>query len=144
MAQARLAKRALLLGIGALLLVFALAGGLAYRVSRRFSVSEPYPESATGLRNLPPVSTRGELVVAADPQAARAAEAVLAGGGSAMDAALAAQLVLGLVEPQSSGLGGGAFLMYWDATTKELHAYDGRETAPAAPARTCSCARANR
>jgi gamma-glutamyltranspeptidase/glutathione hydrolase len=51
-------------------------------------------------------------------------------GGSAIDAAIAAQLVLGLVEPQSSGLGGGAFILNWDQKAKELAAYDGRETAP--------------
>ena len=53
-------------------------------------------------------------------------------GGSAADAAIAVQLVLNLVEPQSSGLGGGAFVLHWDAAGKQLKSYDGRETAPAA------------
>ncbi len=57
---------------------------------------------------------------------------MLRAGGSAADAAIAVQLVLNLVEPQSSGLGGGAFALHWDAAKKELKSYDGRETAPAA------------
>jgi gamma-glutamyltranspeptidase/glutathione hydrolase len=118
--------------LAVLLLLAALVAGLGYRVSRRFTASEPYPETATGLRTVEALVARDALVVAADPQAARAAHAMLARGGSALDAALAAQLVLGLVEPQSSGLGGGAFMMYWDADRSELHAYDGRETAPTA------------
>jgi gamma-glutamyltranspeptidase/glutathione hydrolase len=128
----RFLRRSLLAGALLVVVALALVGSLGYRVRQRFAVSERYPESATGLRALAEISAPSELVVAADPQAARAAEAVLARGGSALDAALAAQLVLGLVEPQSSGLGGGAFLLYWDAQTKTLHAYDGRDTAPAA------------
>ncbi|MEX2630836.1 MAG: gamma-glutamyltransferase [Tistlia sp.] len=72
------------------------------------------------------------LVAAANPHAAEAGMAMLRLGGSAMDAAVAIQATLGLVEPQSSGIGGGAFLLYWDAASRTLHAYDGRETAPAA------------
>jgi gamma-glutamyltranspeptidase/glutathione hydrolase len=62
----------------------------------------------------------------------RAAVEILRAGGSAVDAAVAAQMVLNLVEPQSSGVGGGAFLLYWDAGRKRLSSYDGRETAPKA------------
>ncbi len=69
------------------------------------------------------------LVVAAEPAAAEAGLAMLRSGGSAVDAAIAAQLVLTLVEPQSSGIGGGAYLIVSDGTA--LQAYDGRETAPA-------------
>ncbi|SME93865.1 gamma-glutamyltransferase 1 Threonine peptidase. MEROPS family T03 [Tistlia consotensis] len=72
------------------------------------------------------------MVAAANPRAAEAGMAILRQGGSAMDAAVAIQAMLGLVEPQSSGIGGGAFLLYWDAAAQKLHAYDGRETAPAA------------
>ena len=72
------------------------------------------------------------MVATADERASGAAAVVLEAGGSALDAAIAIQAVLGLVEPQSSGLGGGAFLLYWDAATGSLHSYDGRETAPAA------------
>ncbi|MBD3837233.1 gamma-glutamyltransferase family protein [Brevundimonas sp.] len=75
---------------------------------------------------------RGPFVAAANPLAAEAGMAVLRRGGSAVDAAVAIQAVLGLVEPQSSGLGGGAFLMHYDAATEAVTAYDGRETAPSA------------
>ncbi len=71
------------------------------------------------------------MVVTANAHATDAAAEMLALGGSAVDAAIAAQLVLGLVEPQSSGLGGGAFLLHWDAAQKKMVAFDGRETAPA-------------
>ncbi len=72
------------------------------------------------------------MVAAAHPLAAEAGAAVLAEGGTSADAAIAVQAVLGLVEPQSSGLGGGAFALHWDAGTRRLTAWDGRETAPAA------------
>ena len=71
------------------------------------------------------------MVSAAHPLAAVAGREILRAGGSAMDAAIAVQLVLSLVEPQSSGIGGGAYLLYWDAAAAHLYAYDGRETAPA-------------
>jgi len=71
-------------------------------------------------------------VAAANPLAVDAGYRILKAGGSAVDAAIAVQLVLGLTEPQSSGLGGGAFLLAHDARTNKLTAYDGRETAPAA------------
>lgn len=71
------------------------------------------------------------LVVAAHPLAVEAGTAVLARGGSAMDAAMAVQLMLGLVEPQSSGVGGGAFILAYDARTRQVSAYLGRERAPA-------------
>jgi len=72
------------------------------------------------------------MVVAANPLAAEAGRKVLERGGNAVDAAVAVQAVLGLVEPQSSGLGGGGFLLYFDGRTHRLTAYDGREAAPAA------------
>ena len=72
------------------------------------------------------------VVAAAHPLAVDAGYAVLERGGSALDAAIAVQLVLGLVEPESSGIGGGAFLLYWSESEKRLRSYDGRETAPAA------------
>ncbi|MAZ02061.1 MAG: gamma-glutamyltransferase [Sneathiella sp.] len=72
------------------------------------------------------------MISAANPLAAEAGRDMLARGGSAIDAAIATQMVLTLVEPQSSGIGGGAFLLYFDNGTKLLETYDGRETAPAA------------
>ena len=95
------------------------------------------PEAATARIDLAgpaaaPETAEKWMVVAANPHAARAGTDILRAGGSAADAAIAVQLVLGLVEPQSSGLGGGAFLLYWDAGTGRLTTLDGRETAPAA------------
>ncbi|MBL8376274.1 MAG: gamma-glutamyltransferase [Burkholderiales bacterium] len=74
------------------------------------------------------------MVSAAHPLAVAAGSAMLDRGGSAVDAAIAVQLVLGLVEPHSSGIGGGAFLMHFEAKSGAVEAYDGRETAPAAVA----------
>lgn len=71
------------------------------------------------------------MVVTADKRATTAAYQVLRGGGNAVDAAIAAQWVLNVVEPQSSGIGGGGFFMYYDAATKSIHTFDGREKAPA-------------
>ena len=72
------------------------------------------------------------MVVAANPLAAQAGLNVLEAGGDAVDAAVAVQAMLGLVEPQSSGLGGGAFIVFYDAKTRRVTAYNGREAAPAA------------
>ena len=71
------------------------------------------------------------MVAAAEPDAVDAGLKVLKAGGSAVDAAVAIQAVLGLEEPQSSGLGGGSFMTYYDAKTRQVTAYNGRETAPA-------------
>lgn len=72
-----------------------------------------------------------QMIAAAHPRAADVGAAVLDNGGTAADAALATQAMLNLVEPQSSGFGGGAFILYWDASTRQLITIDGRETAPA-------------
>jgi gamma-glutamyltranspeptidase/glutathione hydrolase len=72
------------------------------------------------------------MVVTANPDATAAAAKVLRSGGTAVDAMIAAQAMLGLVEPQSSGIGGGAFVVYYDAKSGELTTYDAREKAPAA------------
>ena len=79
----------------------------------------------------PPAQREQGFVIAANPLAARAGMEVLERGGSAVDAAIAVQAMLSLVEPQSSGLGGGAFMNYYDSSTKSLTIYDGREVAPA-------------
>ncbi len=78
------------------------------------------------------VARPNAMIVTANPHATRAGEAMLAMGGSAADAAIAAALVLGVVEPQSSGLGGGAFALVYDAAQDRLTSLDGRETAPEA------------
>ncbi len=93
---------------------------------------DPQPESGTGRTVKESVKSSSFMVSAANPLATQAGYDVLKAGGMAMDAAVAVQLMLNLVEPQSSGIGGGAFLLYWDAGSKTLETYDGRETAPAA------------
>lgn len=90
------------------------------------------PESASTISASREKSGRLFMAVTAHPLATDAAVEILRIGGTAADAAIAAQLVLNLVEPQSSGLGGGGFLLYHDARENRLRAYDGRETAPAA------------
>jgi gamma-glutamyltranspeptidase/glutathione hydrolase len=89
------------------------------------------PEAATDSATRTLTFSDRHMVVAANRYAAEAGREMLRAGGSAVDAAIAVQLVLNLVEPQSSGIGGGAFLLYWDAGKSELKAFDGRETAPA-------------
>ncbi len=77
-------------------------------------------------------SYENQMVVAANPYAAKAGLEILMRGGSAVDAAIAVETVLSLVEPQSSGIGGGAFLLHFDPTTEQMNFYDGRESAPIA------------
>src|SRR2546428_2073044 len=93
--------------------------------------AQPAPEAATAVVPKRLVTSTRFMVVAAHPLAARAGVDAIRSGGSAVDAAIAVELVLGLVEPQSSGLGGGAFLLHYAARDAKLEAYDGRETAPA-------------
>lgn len=90
------------------------------------------PEIATGVSSVQMQLADKFMVAAANPHAANAGLDVLSKGGNAIDAMVATQLVLGLVEPQSSGLGGGAFLVYYDAGEDRLTTFDGRETAPMA------------
>lgn len=90
------------------------------------------PENTYDVGAVNTATATSYMVVAAHPMAAEAGRAVLAEGGTAADAAVAVQLMLTLVEPQSSGLGGGAFAVYWDASAERLTTYDGRETAPLA------------
>lgn len=90
------------------------------------------PEPASGRTEKALAQARESMVAAAHPLAVAAGLKMLDRGGTAVDAAIATQLVLNLVEPQASGLGGGAFLMHFDAATATTRAYDGRETAPGA------------
>ena len=102
----------------------ALAAGLA--------LAQPAPEPGTGYAPKQRASAQRFMLAAAHPLAAEAGHEVLRRGGAAIDAAVAVQLVLNLVEPQSSGIGGGAFILHYSANDSTLAAYDGRETAPAA------------
>ena len=113
--------RALSLGLLTLALAYPLA---AQQPSQ--------PEAATGTAAKSLVHARHQMVAAANPLAAEAGRRILRAGGSAVDAAIATQMVLNLVEPQSSGIGGGAFLVIWNSGKKALTTVDARETAPAA------------
>ena len=91
------------------------------------------PEKSSGYKLGKKVVTSATfMVVTANPRATKAGCEVLSAGGTAADAAVAVQMVLGLVEPQSAGLGGGGFTLYYKASSKQVISYDGRETAPAA------------
>lgn len=122
------------LGVAALLALLMAPVPFYAALAQGASVSTqaPAPEGATGR------STRGlsyatqHMVAAANPLAAEAGRQMLRAGGSAVDAAVAVQLVLNLVEPQSSGIGGGAFMVHWDQTQRKTTTLDGRETAPMA------------
>ena len=92
----------------------------------------PMPEAASGRTPHHPTFAAHAMVVAAEPAAARVGRDILRDGGNAVDAAIATALVLNLVEPQSSGVGGGGFLVYYAAKSRALTTFDGRETAPAA------------
>ncbi|WNC74283.1 gamma-glutamyltransferase [Thalassotalea psychrophila] len=88
------------------------------------------PEAATGIQNSKAVVGKKHMVAAANPYASEAGFNILEQGGNAIDAAIAVQLVLTLVEPQSSGIGGGAFILHFDNANKQLTTFDGREVAP--------------
>ena len=88
------------------------------------------PEAASGFTKKASVSASSYMLAVANPLAAQAGYDVLKRGGSAIDAMVAVQSMLGLVEPQSSGLGGGAFMLYYDAKSGNLTSFDSRETAP--------------
>jgi gamma-glutamyltranspeptidase / glutathione hydrolase len=114
-------------------LSFALLAGCSTPTG--FSYSPPaQPEGSSGYTEKPGWAATKFAVAAANPLATDAGYQVLKAGGSAVDAAIAVQMVLTLVEPQSSGIGGGAFLLHFDG--KAVEAFDGRETAPAAVTET--------
>ncbi|MGC6482214.1 MAG: gamma-glutamyltransferase family protein [Synechococcus sp.] len=93
-------------------------------------ISQDDPEATDPGRKRISTATGNAVVVTANPLASKAGLAALQAGGSAIDALVSAQAVLAVVEPQSSGLGGGGFLLYWDAQHQTLEAFDGREVAP--------------
>ncbi|MDM7971096.1 MAG: gamma-glutamyltransferase [Paracoccaceae bacterium] len=108
--------------------------GLAAAASAKQAADSVAPEAASARAKAEgrPVVAQDWMVVAAHPLASQAGADVLAAGGTAADAMVAVQAVLGLVEPQSSGLGGGAFLVWYDAASGQVTTLDGRETAPLA------------
>src|SRR5437867_9743672 len=110
-------------------LALAAAALLAACTSPRVDAPPQQPEAASGYSEKQGWATKRFAVAAANPLAVDAGYQVLKAGGSAVDAAIATQLVLTLVEPQSSGIGGGAFMLHFDGNT--VKAFDGRETAPA-------------
>lgn len=110
---------------GAFFLGPLVAGALFVAACSRSQTEAPAPASA------PPVPETQYFISAANPYAVEAGEAILKRGGTAVDAAIATAAVLGLVEPQSSGFGGGAFMLHYDPAAGTLETYDGRETAPA-------------
>lgn len=105
---------------------------VALLVTPAAAQDRPQPEATAEIATHRSVEASDFMVAAASPLAVRAGYDVLAAGGSAADAAVAVQMVLNVVEPQSSGIGGGAFALYWDAALGELTTFDARETAPAA------------
>ncbi|OYX17117.1 MAG: gamma-glutamyltransferase [Sphingomonadales bacterium 32-67-7] len=112
-------------------LIAALGAALAVQPLPLASAQTSAPRAERSRPAAPP-ATPGIFVSAAHPLAVEAGLDVLRRGGSAADAAIAVQVMLGLVEPQSSGVGGGGFLMYYDAATKRVSAWSGRERAPKA------------
>ena len=126
---------------------FALALALATPLTAQQATDSVDPETETALSQFGSLSAEAEaalaqklegsptsaenwMIAAANPLAVEAGADVLRRGGTAADAMVAVQAVLGLVEPQSSGLGGGAFLVWYDGATGEVTTLDGRETAP--------------
>ena len=120
----------LIISILVLILVYVFFSQLSLAETAKREVREP--EAATGFNQKKAVYAKKHMIVAANPYASEAGLKILEKGGSAVDAAIAAQLVLSLVEPQSSGLGGGTFMLHWNNKDKKLITFDGRETAPQA------------
>ena len=118
--------RAKLLGMALVALLAGVSGG----ARAQQAADAVAPEASTRVEAKTAVRARRQMVVAANPIAAEAGLAVLRDGGSAADALVVVQTVLGLVEPQSSGIGGGGFLVWYDGATGTVTTIDGRETAP--------------
>ncbi len=114
---ARRSRRARRPWIVAVLLLAAFAAVTPLALSRAQEL-RPAPETGTGTTTKPLGLAKHYMVAAANRYAAEAGRDILRAGGSAIDAAIATQLVLNLVEPQSSGIGGGAFVLYWDAARR--------------------------
>lgn len=124
----RTASRAFFL----LMLLLHLAASVAAAEKRSGAQADGAPEAATASTDKSLAKASKWMVSSANPLASEAGRQILREGGSAVDAAIAMQMVLALVEPQSSGLGGGAFIVSYDAKRRRISTIDGRETAPAA------------
>ncbi len=118
------------IGLARLVIALYLAFALLYSVPMSAAQSEIQPEHTVAITSKGSVVATREMVVAAHPLAVDAGLKILERGGTAIDAMVAVQIVLNLVEPQSSGIGGGAFLLYHDNQTQSLISLDGREFAP--------------
>lgn len=116
------------LSIAAVAVLTACGGGLTALPEPVEQYVPPEPPSGYTAKTIRYANQ--DMVSAANPLAVKAGVDILAKGGSAIDAAIAVQMVLNLVEPQSSGIGGGAFMLHYDKGANRLRAYDGRETAP--------------
>ena len=122
----------------ALFCLLKTAYGPALALAAGFALAQPAPEPGSGYVPKQAVKAQRFVLAAAHPLAVDAGYEMLRRGGTAIDAAVAVQMVLTLVEPQSSGIGGGAFILHYAAAETKLTAYDGRETAPAAARRSPS------
>lgn len=109
---------------------FCLASTLLATTALAQGNAPAQPEATISVERKEAVTSADFMVAAANPHAVRAGRDVLAAGGNAIDAMVAVQFMLNLVEPQSSGIGGGAFLLYWDEANGDLRTFDGREKAP--------------
>jgi gamma-glutamyltranspeptidase/glutathione hydrolase len=127
--QSRPAKKITLANFSVVMAAWMLAGCFSLPgVQPPSHSTSRAPEPATGYTEKPGWVAKKYMLASANPLASEAGYQMLKAGGSAIDAAIAAQMVLTLVEPQSSGIGGGAFLLHYDG--RIIKAYDGRETAP--------------
>ena len=124
-------KRALKMALVAIGSLGVILAGAAVATKLYWSVTERSEFTRWEVQEQALATASAGMVASANEHATAAGKRVLAEGGSAVDAAIAVQMVLGVVEPQSSGIGGGAFMLHYRAETKALSAWDGRETAPA-------------
>lgn len=112
--------------------LLACAAILALHAHAQTAPQDVAPEAASGFTEKKAVHAKQHMIATANPHATRAGHEILQAGGNALDAAIASAIMLNLTEPQSSGIGGGAFILHFTADKSQVNAYDGREKAPAA------------